>query len=60
MGRAMSLIYVPNRPPASRERWKFTGRETHWGFTFLIWTLVENPSPRNPIGKRHVMRLDIK
>lgn len=21
-----------------REHWSFTGRETHWGYAFLVWT----------------------
>lgn len=21
-----------------REQWTFTGRETHWGYAFLVWT----------------------
>lgn len=28
-----------------REQWTFTGRETHWGFTYLVWTRAD--------GKRH-------
>ena len=22
----------------TRERWSFTGRESHWGYVFLVWT----------------------
>jgi len=22
----------------TREHWSFTGREQHWGYTFLVWT----------------------
>ncbi|WP_426940296.1 hypothetical protein [Pseudarthrobacter sp. S6] len=35
-----------------REQWQFTGRENHWGYTFLVWTLTANPAGRNEIGKR--------
>lgn len=27
-----------HRPHKPREQWKFTGREKHWGYVFLIWT----------------------
>ena len=37
-------------PP--RERWQFLGRETHYGFDYLIYVLVENPHGRNYLGKR--------
>ena len=37
-----------------REQWKFIGRETHWGYVFLVWELVANPRGRNEIGKRWV------
>lgn len=23
---------------SERERWTFTGRETHWNYTYLVWT----------------------
>ena len=44
-----SCCTAPLRP---RERWSFAGRETHWGYVFLVWTLTANPSGRNQIGKR--------
>lgn len=44
---------APRKP---REKWKFHGRSTHWGYEFLVWTLTANPSPRNEIGKRWARR----
>lgn len=49
----MTLAYITT-PPTRREQWRFRGREKHWGYTYLIWVLVANPSPRNGLGKRHV------
>jgi hypothetical protein len=23
---------------SEREQWTFTGREQHWGYTYLVWT----------------------
>jgi hypothetical protein len=37
------------RPYSTREQWTFTGRETHWGFTFLVWTRAD--------GKRWPVRV---
>jgi hypothetical protein len=37
-------------PP--RERWRFLGRERHYGFDYLIWTLAANPKAPNYLGKR--------
>jgi hypothetical protein len=42
---------TPHRP---RERWTFRARETHWGYTFLVWELKANPRGTNWIGKRFV------
>jgi hypothetical protein len=42
---------TPHRP---RETWTFTGRETHWSHTFLVWELKANPRGTNWIGKRFV------
>lgn len=39
-------------PLAPRERWQFLGRETHYGFDYLIWTLAGNPKPPNALGTR--------
>lgn len=38
--------------PEPRERWKFLGRQTHYGFDYLIWTLAANPKEPNTLGKR--------
>jgi hypothetical protein len=43
-------ITGPQTPP--RERWQFLGRETHYGFDYLVYVLVENPRGRNYLGKR--------
>lgn len=37
-------------PP--RERWRFLGRERHYGFDYLIYVLVANPKAPNYLGKR--------
>ncbi len=42
------------RAHSPREQWSFTGRQVHWGHTFLVWTLTGNPRGRNEIGKRFV------
>ena len=45
--RARKVAQGEDVPPAAcacgrslrrREHWSFTGRETHWGYAFLIWT----------------------
>lgn len=35
-----------NRP---REQWTFTGRQIHWGYTYLVWTRDD--------GKRYARRV---
>lgn len=39
-------------PYPPREQWRFLGRETHYGFTYLIWTLAANPHAPNRLGDR--------
>jgi hypothetical protein len=38
--------------PPPRERWRYLGRERHYGFDYLIWTLAANPKAPNYLGKR--------
>jgi hypothetical protein len=42
------------RPRKPREQWTFLARETHWGYTFLVWELKANPRGTNWVGKRFV------
>lgn len=37
-----------------RERYKFLGREKHWGYEFLVWTLTANPHGTHELGRRWV------
>lgn len=39
----------------TRERYKFLGRETHYGFTYLIWVLAANPRAPHRLGTRWVV-----
>lgn len=48
-------VYEPRKsPPTPREHWTFLGRETHYGFTYLIWTLTAYPRTPNRLGTRWV------
>jgi hypothetical protein len=40
-----------------REQWKFIGREKHYGYEYLIWELVSNPSRRYVLGNRFVRQI---
>lgn len=37
-----------------REQYKFLGREVHWGYEFLVWTLVANPLGTHELRRRWV------
>lgn len=38
--------------PVPREQWRYVGRETHWGYDYLIWELTANPRGHAKIGSR--------
>lgn len=48
------VLYPASYRLPVRERWKFIGRESHWGYQYLVWELTHNPAPWNHTGKRWV------
>lgn len=38
----------------TREQYKFLGRETHYGFTYLVWVIAANPRHPRTLGTRWV------
>lgn len=39
--------------PSPRERWRYLGRETHYGHVYDVWVLVGHPRFGHLIGRRY-------